>query len=222
MNTFRRKAGLLASRCCLSALLPTRFCLSALLPTRCCLSALLATRFCLSALLPTRFCLSALLATGLAAILATGLLATPRAMAGTTPASAEDLAAFPKAPLVIESAGKRLTFDVWVSATPARREQGLMFVRVLPEKTGMLFLFPVSMHAGFWMKNTYIPLDLLFVRQNGTIARIAERARPHDLTAIPSGEPVLAVLELAGGSAAKFGLRPGDRVVSVALQPADQ
>lgn len=182
MNTFRRKAGLRASR----------------------------------------FCLSAWLAASLLAGLAATLASAPAAHAGTTQRSAEDLASFPKAPLIIESAGKRLAFDVWVSATPERREQGLMFVKALPEKAGMLFLFPVSMDAAFWMKNTFIPLDLLFVRQNGTIARIAERARPHDLTPIPSREPVLAVLELAGGTAAKLGLRPGDRVVSVALQPADQ
>ncbi len=154
--------------------------------------------------------------------LAVALGGAPRAMAGVTPATAEDLSTVPKAPLVIESAGKRHSFDVWVAATPERREQGLMFVRVLPEKGGMLFLFPVSMSAAFWMKNTFIPLDLLFVRQNGTIARIAERARPHDLTPLPSREPVLAVLELAGGTAAKLGLRPGDRVVSAALQPAEQ
>lgn len=172
----------------------------------------------IAALLASRLCLSALLATSLAV----GLTATPSAVAGITPATAQDLATYPKAPLIIESAGKRLAFDVWIAATPERREQGLMFVRVLPEKGGMLFLFPVSMHAGFWMKNTFIPLDLLFVRQNGTIARIAERARPHDLTPIPSGEPVLAVLELAGGTAAKLGLRPGDRIISAALQPAEQ
>lgn len=185
------------------------------------ITALLASRVCLSVWLATNL-FSGNLFTSVATTVAAGLLATPLAIAGVTPASAEDLATYPKAPLVIESAGKRLAFEVWVSATPARREQGLMFVRKLPEKTGMLFLFPVPMHAGFWMRNTYIPLDLLFVRQNGTIARIAERARPHDLTAIPSGEPVLAVLELAGGTAAKLGLRPGDRIISAALQPADQ
>jgi uncharacterized membrane protein (UPF0127 family) len=72
------------------------------------------------------------------------------------------------------------------------------------------------------MKNTFIPLDLLFVRENGTIARIAENARPHDLSPLPAGEPVLAVLELAGGTAAKLGLRAGDRVVSTALRAAQQ
>ena len=163
-----------------------------------------------TALLATLFCL------------AFALAGTPNAQAGTTRASAEDLARLPKAPLVIESAGKRLPFEVWIASTPERREQGLMFVKALPEKGGMLFLFPVPMSAAFWMRNTFIPLDLLFVRQNGTVARIAENARPHDLSPIPSGEPVLAVLELAGGTAAKLGLRAGDRVVSNALRAAER
>jgi uncharacterized membrane protein (UPF0127 family) len=162
------------------------------------------------ALLATLFCL------------AFALAGAPSANAGTTRASAENLAKLPKAPLVIESAGKRLPFDVWVAATPERREQGLMFVTALPEKGGMLFLFPLPMNIAFWMKNTFIPLDLLFVRENGTIARIAENARPHDLSPLPAGEPVLAVLELAGGTAAKLGLRAGDRVVSTALRAAQQ
>ena len=144
------------------------------------------------------------------------------AVAGTTRATAEPLSAFPTSELVIESAGKRLKFRVQVADTPERREQGLMFVQHLPADGGMLFPFAGDTNAAFWMKNTFIPLDLLFVRRDGTIARIAERARPHDLTPIPSGEPVLAVLELAGGTAARLGLRRGDRVVSAALQPVVQ
>jgi uncharacterized membrane protein (UPF0127 family) len=154
--------------------------------------------------------------------LAFALAGTQNANAGTTRASAEDLARLPKAPLVIESAGKRLPFEVWVAATPERRAQGLMFVKTLPKNGGMLFLFPVPMNVAFWMKNTFIPLDLLFVRENGTIARIAENARPHDLSPLPAGEPVLAVLELAGGTAAKLGLRAGDRLVSTALRASEQ
>lgn len=149
-------------------------------------------------------------------------MAPPPAAAGTTRATAEPLSAFPTSELVIESAGKRLKFLVQVADTPERREQGLMFVTKLPADGGMLFPFPGDTNTAFWMKNTFIPLDLLFVRRDGTIARIAERARPHDLTPIPSGEPVLAVLELAGGTAARLGLRRGDRVVSAALQPVVQ
>jgi uncharacterized membrane protein (UPF0127 family) len=163
-----------------------------------------------TALLATLFCL------------AFALAGAPSANAGTTRASAEDLARLPKASLVIESAGKRLPFDVWVAATPERRAQGLMFVKTLPKNGGMLFLFPAPMVAAFWMKNTFMPLDLLFVRENGTIARIAENARPHDLSPLPGGEPVLAVLELAGGTAAKLGLRAGDRLVSTALRASEQ
>ncbi len=133
-------------------------------------------------------------------LLAVAGLPAPAA-AGTTRATAEPLEAFPQALLHIESAGKRLKFTVRVADTPTRREQGLMFVKSLPEDGGMLFLHPREVETAFWMKNTLIPLDLLFVRRDGSIARIAERARPHDLTPIPSGEPVLAVLDLAGGSA---------------------
>jgi uncharacterized membrane protein (UPF0127 family) len=147
------------------------------------------------------------------------VLPTP-AWAGTTAATRAALDTFERSALIIESAGKRLPFRVWLADTAARREQGLMFVRQLPANSGMLFLFPTTVNTAFWMKNTFIPLDLLFIRSDGSIARIAERAHPHDLTPIPSGEPILAVLELAGGTAALLGLRAGDQVVSAALRAA--
>ncbi|EIM28871.1 DUF192 domain-containing protein [Microvirga lotononidis] len=108
--------------------------------------------------------------------------------------------------------GQRQTFKVEVARNDADRAQGLMFRRSMPADQGMLFDFgrvePVSM----WMQNTYLPLDMLFIRADGTIARIAANTEPLSTRTIPSGEPVLSVLELNAGSAAKLGIKPGDRV----------
>lgn len=155
-----------------------------------------------------------------AAALLVAAVLPPAARSGTSPDTREPLSAFPRVPLVIESAGKRLSFKAWVADTPARREQGMMFVRHMEPTDGMLFLFPVDTATAFWMKNTYLSLDLLFIRRDGTIARITERAKPHDPTPLPAGEPVLAVFEVAGGTAERLGLRAGDRVVTQALRPA--
>jgi uncharacterized protein len=154
-----------------------------------------------------------------AALLVAGTFQHP-AWAGTTTATREPLSDYPRVALVIESSGKRLPFKAWVADTPARREQGLMFVRRLGATEGMLFLFPADTSTAFWMKNTLIPLDLLFIRRDGTIARITANAKPMDLSPLPAGEPVLAVFEVAGGTAARLGLRAGDRLVTEALRPA--
>ena len=77
---------------------------------------------------------------------------------------------------------------------------------------GMLFPYDSPQLASFWMKNTLIPLDLIFIRADGTIARVAENAVPMSLEPIPSLEPVMAVLEIRGGRAAELGIGPGDRV----------
>jgi uncharacterized membrane protein (UPF0127 family) len=135
--------------------------------------------------------------------------ATPaRAQAPQQP-SIEDLANFPRTTLEIASGAKRHRFDVWVADTDARKEQGLMFVRDLPQSQGMLF---VDCCEGIWMKNTYIELDIVFVGQDGRIAKIAERAHPFDETNIPAPGPVGAVVELRGGAALELGLKLGDHV----------
>lgn len=130
---------------------------------------------------------------------------------GTAPGQPpiEDLAAFPRTTLEIVSGSKRHRFEVWVADTDARKEQGLMFVRDLPENEGMLF---PDCCSGIWMKNTYIELDIVFVGKDGRIAKIARRARPFDETTIPAPGPVGAVVELAGGAAEMLGLTVGDRV----------
>jgi len=103
-------------------------------------------------------------------------------------------------------------FSVEIADTEASREKGLMFRKKLPEGQGMLFDFHREQDVSFWMQNTYIPLDMIFIRANGEILRIAENTEPLSTKLIPSGGPVLGVLEVIGGTASKFGIAPGDRV----------
>jgi uncharacterized membrane protein (UPF0127 family) len=114
-------------------------------------------------------------------------------------------------PLTIRSASGEHRFIVEIAASPAEQEQGLMFRRSLAPDRGMIFPYDPPQEVGFWMKNTLIPLDMVFIRADGTIARIAH-ATPLSLDTVPSGEPVAAVLEIAGGRAAELAIRAGDRV----------
>jgi uncharacterized membrane protein (UPF0127 family) len=113
---------------------------------------------------------------------------------------------------IVTRSGARHVFDVEVMRTDADRGRGLMFRRHLPTERGMLFDFGRDGDVAMWMQNTYIPLDMLFIRRDGTVARIAADAEPLSTRTIPSGEPVLGVLEINGGEAAKRGIAPGDRV----------
>ena len=103
-------------------------------------------------------------------------------------------------------------FSVELAANEAERARGLMFRKELPEGHGMLFDFQREQEVAFWMKDTYIPLDMIFIRGNGRILRIAENTIPLSIQQVPSGGPVRAVLELIGGSARKLGIAPGDQV----------
>jgi uncharacterized protein len=104
------------------------------------------------------------------------------------------------------------TFTVELAATDEERSRGLMFRRELPEGRGMLFDFKQDLNVTMWMKNTYISLDMLFIRADGRIHRIAENTEPESTKVIAAGGPVRAVLEVIGGTARKLGIRPGDRV----------
>ena len=115
--------------------------------------------------------------------------------------------------------GTIFKFAVEVALTPEEEAYGLMFVRRLSEDAGMIFPSTEPHIVSFWMKNTLIPLDMLFVRPDGTIARIVAQARPEDLTPISSQEPVIAVIEIKGGMAKKDGLALGDKVESPFLTP---
>jgi uncharacterized membrane protein (UPF0127 family) len=114
-------------------------------------------------------------------------------------------------PLIVRTRTGAHRLRVEVAATPEQQEAGLMFRRALGPDRGMIFPYDPPQPVAFWMKNTLIPLDMIFIRSDGTIARVAS-ARPLDLTPVPSGEPVAAVLEIAGGRAAALGIRAGDKV----------
>lgn len=130
------------------------------------------------------------------------------------PALRAQLASFAKSELTIETASGPHHFSIEVAQTPQQMAQGLMFRRSLPEDAGMLFEFDHLEPASFWMKNTFIPLDMLFIAADGTVADIHERAVPQSLQAINSDGPVLAVLELNGGTVARLAIKRGDRVVN--------
>ena len=122
-------------------------------------------------------------------------------------------------PLTIHAGGSTYKFEVELATTPAERAQGLMFRKAMAANAGMLFLYPSEQQVAFWMKNTLIPLDMLFLKADGSIAHIAHNAVPLDETPIDSGAPVKAVLEVKGGTAAALGIKEGDRVV-YQTQPA--
>lgn len=116
-------------------------------------------------------------------------------------------------PLTIATAsGRTHAFQVEVARNDADRAQGLMYRRAMAPDRGMLFDFARVEPVSMWMQNTYISLDMLFIRPDGTVARIAENTEPLSTRTISSGEPVLGVLELVAGSAKRLGLKPGDRV----------
>ncbi len=109
-------------------------------------------------------------------------------------------------------------FAVELATNDEERTRGLMFRKELPEGRGMLFDFQQEQAVSFWMRNTYIPLDMIFIRADGRILRIAENTEPLSEKLIPSGGPVRAVLEVIGGTARKMGIAPGDRVETPILR----
>lgn len=115
-------------------------------------------------------------------------------------------------PLVIRSGGKVHRFSVEAAVTAEQQAKGLMFRNSLPDDGGMIFPMDPPRIASFWMKNTVIPLDMLFIRTDGTIAMIAANTTPYAREPVSAGIPVAAVLELRGGRAAELGVKEGDRV----------
>ena len=115
-------------------------------------------------------------------------------------------------PVTIATANGPVVFDSEIMRTEIEREQGLMFRPYLPEMRGMLFDFGEERSVQMWMKDTLIPLDMIFIRGDGTIARVTANAEPYSTRVLPSGEPVLAVLEINGGLAAKYKIEVGARV----------
>ena len=123
-----------------------------------------------------------------------------------------DLATYPKGEVTIETVkGARHGFRVWIADTSERQSQGLMYVRDLPADQGMLFVNRPARPASFWMKNTYIPLDMVFVSRDGVVTIVAPNAKPMSEETIPGGM-AYGVIELNAGVAEKIGLKPGDTV----------
>jgi len=133
------------------------------------------------------------------------------------------LSAFPRERIAVETrSARRHLFDAWRAETPETRAQGLMFVEELRPGQAMIFTYAPAQRAGMWMKNTLIPLDMLFVDQSGCVVKVHERARPGSLDTITADVPVVLVVELAGGTARTLGIGRGDRVVRLdAGWPAD-
>lgn len=148
-----------------------------------------------------------LLALGIA-----GCRAEPAATAAQANAVKSSISGLDIVPLAIRTGTKSYDFRVEVARTSEQQARGLMFRERLEPFAGMLFPMQPPRPASFWMHNTPEPLDLLFIRADGTIARIAVNAIPYSTDNIPSGEPVAAVLELAGGRTAELGIMEGDRV----------
>ncbi|TVV73717.1 DUF192 domain-containing protein [Sphingomonas solaris] len=143
-----------------------------------------------------------------------GCNAPARTVASPPPGPASPAAApiAARVPLFIRTAKGERRFTIEVARTPGEQEHGLMFRERLDPDGGMIFPFSPPRPASFWMRNTVIPLDLIFIRADGRIARIAADAKPYSLDLIESGEPVAAVLEIAGGRAAELGIAAGDIV----------
>ena len=104
------------------------------------------------------------------------------------------------------------TVSVELAVTDEERMKGLMFRKQVPEGYGMLFDFKQDQMVTMWMKNTYVSLDMIFIKNDGRIARIAENTKVLSEDIIPSGQPVRAVLEVVGGTARKYGIAAGDKV----------
>ena len=114
--------------------------------------------------------------------------------------------------LVLHTATGDYSFNVEVVDTPETRAEGLMFRQELADDAGMLFDFEQEREVSFWMRNTFIPLDMIFVGSDGVVKTIHVNARPQDPTSIPSQVPVQFVLEIPGGRSEEIGLKPGDTV----------
>jgi uncharacterized protein len=124
----------------------------------------------------------------------------------------ESAAGLKQVTLCVKSKDKTRSFTVEVADSAMKQAKGLMFRTGLADNAGMIFPFPQPKPASFWMKNTVIPLDIIFVRPNGTIESIAENTIPYSTVPVESGEVVGAVLELRGGLAAELGIEAGDTV----------
>jgi hypothetical protein len=148
-----------------------------------------------------------------AALLPLQLMSAACQSQGSEPQLQRSVAGLEQVPLTVTTAsGKVHRFTVEVARTPEEQAQGLMNRQSVAPDAGMIFPMTPPRAASFWMKNTLVPLDIIFVRPDGTIVRIEENTVPLSLEPVVSTEPVSAVLELAGGRSAELGIKAGDRV----------
>jgi hypothetical protein len=138
--------------------------------------------------------------------------AAPFVVAAGVAAAQEGDIKFQHSSLVIETGGRELKFEVDMALNDIERARGLMFREKLGPYEGMLFDFHQEQPVSFWMKNTLIPLDMVFIAADGTIRHIHSNAVPLSTDAVPSKFPVRGVLEINGGSAKLLGIKPGDKV----------
>jgi hypothetical protein len=127
-------------------------------------------------------------------------------------AQAQPQAETPVEPLTITTASGPHVFSAEVMRTDEQRARGLMFRRYMPADRGMLFDFKEEQPVMMWMKNTYLPLDMVFIARNGTVINVAENTEPMSERTIPSAGPAYAVLEVNAGTAKRIGLKRGDKV----------
>lgn len=129
------------------------------------------------------------------------------------PAWAQSGAKFDRSSLSIDSGGRTHQFSIELALSAEQQTQGLMWRKTMPADHGMLFVYDRDQEITMWMRNTLIPLDMVFMRADGQITHIRERAVPQSLEVIASNGPARAVLELNGGTVRRLGLKVGDRVV---------
>ena len=149
---------------------------------------------------------------GVAATLAVIALAGCTGQPQMAEAQVQSPAGLAQVSLSVRSANGTHKFLVEVAETPEEQATGLMNRPSLDPDRGMIFPYAPPQDVAFWMKNTLIPLDMIFIRADGTIARIEENAVPLSLEPVPSMEPISAVLEINGGRASELGIKAGDKV----------
>ncbi len=155
----------------------------------------------------------------IAVLLAAACLAcSPQGAAGTAPTAAaaapdtHPVSGLEVVPLSVTSGAKRHAFTVEVADTPQAQSRGLMFRTELGPNEGMVFPYSAPQMLSFWMKNTPLPLDIIFIGADGKIVNIAAMTTPYSLDSVPSTGPAVAVLEIPGGRAEELGIGPGDSV----------
>jgi len=124
---------------------------------------------------------------------------------------------FPREPLTIQRKTGRDLFQVWIADTPARHQQGLMWVRVLARDQGMLFLLDAPRHFDLWMKNTYVSLDMVFFDETGRVTGIARNTTPLSTAIVSSPGEVAGVLEILAGESQRRGIEVGDKLLHSAF-----